>query len=49
VARTGGIEYAEKQMEQYRQKAVDALSIFSDNEIKQSLLNLLAFTIQRKK
>ena len=49
VARTGGIEYAEKQMEQYRQKAVDALSIFADSEIKEALLNLLEFTIQRKK
>ena len=49
VARTGGIEYAEKQMEQYRQKAIEALSIFADSEIKQSLLDLLAFTIQRKK
>jgi octaprenyl-diphosphate synthase len=49
VARTGGIEYAEKQMEQYRQKAIEALSIFADSEIKEALLNLLEFTIQRKK
>lgn len=49
VARTGGIEYAEKQMEQYKQKAVEALSVFVDSEIKAALLNLLEFTIQRKK
>ena len=49
VARTGGIEYAEQRMAYYRAEAEKVLSIFADNEIKQSLLNLLEFTIQRKK
>ena len=49
VARTGGIEYAEQRMTYYKEKAVLALSVFADGDIKQSLLNLLEFTIQRKK
>ena len=49
VARTGGIEYAEQRMAYYKGKAELALTVFADNEIKQSLLNLLEFTIQRKK
>ena len=49
VARTGGIEYAEQRMAYYKVEAEKALSIFSDSEIKQALLNLLEFTTQRKK
>ena len=49
VARTGGIEYAEQRMNYYKVEAEKALSVFHDNEIKHALLNLLEFTIQRKK
>ena len=49
VARTGGIEYAEQQMEHYKSEAEKSLTIFPNSEIKQALLNLLEFTIQRKK
>ena len=49
VARTGGIEYAQNKMEQYRQKAIEVLGVFADSEIKKALLNLLEFTIQRTK
>ena len=49
VARTGGIEYAEKQMISYKQQAIEALSVFEESDIKRSLLNLLEFTIQRNK
>ena len=49
MARTGGIEYAEQRMAYYKVEAEKVLSIFPGNEIRQALLNLLEFTIQRKK
>ena len=49
VARAGGIEFAEQRMAYYKAEAERALSIFPDSEIKQALLNLLEFTVQRKK
>ena len=49
------VEYSDEFMPDYgdaieeKEKAELALTVFADNEIKQSLLNLLEFTIQRKK
>lgn len=43
----GGIAYAESKMEEYRQKALDQLSDFEDNELKQSLIKLLDYCIRR--
>ena len=48
-ARAGGIEFAEQRMAYYKVEAERAVSIFPDSEIKQALLNLLEFTVQRKK
>jgi len=44
----GGIAYAEKQMELYKQKAIDELHIFPDSEEKNALLASVEFVISRK-
>ncbi len=45
----GGIEYAINKMNEYRQMAIQALDIFPEGEAKRSLLELVEFTINRKK
>lgn len=49
VLRYDGIRYAYQQMEKYRKKAIDALSVFPDNKYKESLLALLEYAINRMK
>jgi octaprenyl-diphosphate synthase len=49
VLRYDGIRYAYKLMEQYKKKAMAALSIFPDNKYKESLISLLDYAIQRMK
>lgn len=48
VIKTGGIEYAENAAAEYAQKAKNSLSIFHDDNSKNSLLKLVDFVIQRK-
>lgn len=43
----GGIAYAEQMMENYRQKAIDSLSVFEDSAIKTAMLQLLDYCIKR--
>lgn len=47
VLRYDGIRYAYQLMDKYRQKAVEALSIFPDNKYKESMISLLDYAIQR--
>jgi octaprenyl-diphosphate synthase len=49
VLRYDGIRYAYQQMEKYRKKAIEALSVFPDNKYKESLLALLDYAINRMK
>lgn len=45
----GGVAYTNKVMLQYKDKALQALSKFPDNESKKSLEKLLIYAIERKK
>ena len=47
VMRFDGIGYANKKMQEHRQKAIEALSVFRDCDAKQSLLELLDYAINR--
>ena len=44
----GGIDYARSQMNAYRSRAQDILNAFPDNQYRQSLEQLVLFTIERK-
>ena len=45
----GGIQYAEQKMIEYRDKSLDILAEFPDSEAKKALIELVKFTIDRKK
>ncbi|MEN8122910.1 MAG: polyprenyl synthetase family protein [Bacteroidota bacterium] len=45
----GGIQYAEQKMIEYRDKSLDILDEFPDSETKEALIELVKFTIDRKK
>ncbi len=47
VKQSGGIQYAESQMKIYQQKAFELLDSFPENVYKQSLHDLVQFTIER--
>jgi len=49
VNSNGGIQYAEQKMIEYRDKSLEILNEFEDNEAKVSLIELVKFTIDRKK
>ncbi|MBX2845289.1 MAG: polyprenyl synthetase family protein [Saprospiraceae bacterium] len=49
VKDAGGIRYAEQVMRAYQQKALTALDQYPDNEAKQALIQLVNYTIERKK
>lgn len=49
VIASGGIEYATKKMEEYRDKALEKLDSLPDTEAKNSLRNLVIFTTERNK
>jgi octaprenyl-diphosphate synthase len=49
VMSNGGIEYAMKKMEYFRDKALEILSTFPENEARQSLVALVHYTINRNK
>lgn len=48
VARNGGLDYANQKMAEYRQKAIENLSIFPDSTEKKSLVRLLDFVLERE-
>lgn len=47
--RKGGIEYSEFRMEEYRQKAINLLSEFSNKEIVDSLITTMDYVVARNK
>lgn len=47
VLRYDGMRYAYQLMEQYRQKAIEALNLFPENKYKDSLIALLDYAIKR--
>ncbi|MDA3905474.1 MAG: polyprenyl synthetase family protein [Bacteroidales bacterium] len=49
VNSSGGIEYAEKQMYAYRDKALAILNEFPKSEYHQAMINLVNYTCERKK
>ena len=49
VHEKGGIQYAEKVMHEYKNKALQELHKIQDSASRQSLEQLLIYTIQRKK
>ena len=44
-----GLEYAIEKMEEHKQKAIDSLSDFPDNEAKSSLIDLAGYITQRSR
>lgn len=49
VKRSGGIEYANEVMKRFHKEALDILGTFPDSAYKQSLIQLVQFTIERTK
>lgn len=49
VNEKGGVTHATEKMQEYVEKAKDILNQFEDNEARKSLLDLIEFTILRKK
>lgn len=49
VRGSGGLEYAEKAMYDYRQQAFDILDTFEDKPAKQALRDLVTYVTERKK
>ena len=48
VTESGGLDYAIKKMQQYRQKALDILKEFPENDAKEALKKMIDFVISRK-
>jgi octaprenyl-diphosphate synthase len=48
VKKSGGIAYARNRMNEYRDEALDILSSFENNEVKNALSELVRFTTDRK-
>ncbi len=48
VKKNGGIEYAKEKMETFHHEALKILEDFADSSYKNSLINLVQFTINRK-
>lgn len=49
VIQNGGIDYAYKKMENFRDAALEILSTFPENSARHSLIELVHYTINRKK
>lgn len=48
VQKSGGIQYAEQRMHEYRSKALDILDTFPDSPSRTSLVNLVKYTTERQ-
>lgn len=48
VIKSGGIEYAEKRMNEYKAKALEILASFKDSQSKTALEGLVRYTTERK-
>ncbi len=49
VYQTGGIDYATKTMNEFKEKALTELDFFPDNEAKRALAFLVNYTVEREK
>jgi len=49
VTEKGGLEYATKKMEEFKDKAINALMEFEDGEARESLIELMNYITTRKK
>ena len=49
VKKAGGISYTKNKMLEYKQKALDILKTFPDNEANRKLNDLVAYTVERNK
>jgi len=49
VKSSGGIDFATEKMNEYKQKALDILASFPENDARNSLKNLVDYTTKRKK
>ena len=49
VIENGGIEYSELKMNEYKDKALEAIADINDSKAKKSLISLLEYSISRKK
>lgn len=49
VEKHGGIEYARQKMELYKQKAIDILNKYPESPYKNSLREIVEYTVERKK
>jgi octaprenyl-diphosphate synthase len=49
VTEKGGLEYATNQMHIYKNKALDILSVYPDSAVKQAMIDLVNYTIERVK
>jgi octaprenyl-diphosphate synthase len=49
VKKTGGINYTKSKMLEYKQKALDILSMFPQNEANNKLNDLVVYTVERNK
>lgn len=49
VYKKGGIDYAREKMNEYRNKAIDLLSVYPEGEAKESLIQLVLYTTTRNK
>lgn len=49
VEKKGGLKYAESKMIEYKNKAIDIISSYPNNETKESLIKLVDYTIMRNK
>ena len=47
--KNGGVEYARKRMEEYKNKAIEELNGFEDNQYKKALINCVEFAVTREK
>ena len=49
IDESGGFEYSRKKLDDFSNKALDAISIYPNTPIKQSLSDLVAFNVLRVK
>ncbi len=49
VRENGGLDYAKNRMEEYKEKALNILAEFPENEARNALHELVVFSIERKK
>ena len=49
IDESGGFEYSRKKLDDFSNKALDAISIYPNTPVKQSLSDLVAFNILRVK